>query len=153
MEPNKITLVGWVDQVLEHALTKRNIKSGFKATYIWPLDPNAMNKKFQPSNLHTKGSNNEGNETNITSYEQDDQGKGEQDEKKHTQNDQGQGDEGEHEQQYGEEVITTYVLKIHTSVHQLGPSCLNLNLNITQRYYVDMPHSPLMIKDKAKEKV
>ncbi len=77
MEPNKIILVKWVDRVLKHALTKRNIKYGFKATCIWPLDPNAINKKFQPSNLHTIRPNNEGNETYITSYEQDDQRKGE----------------------------------------------------------------------------
>jgi hypothetical protein len=31
IEPNKITLTKWVDQVLKHALTKRNIKSGFRA--------------------------------------------------------------------------------------------------------------------------
>jgi hypothetical protein len=46
MELDKITLARWVDQALEHALTKRNIKSRFRAKNIWPLDLNAMNNKF-----------------------------------------------------------------------------------------------------------
>ncbi len=53
-------------------INKRNIKFGFKATSIWPLDPNAMNNKFQPSSFYTIGLNNEGNETYNTSNEQDD---------------------------------------------------------------------------------
>jgi hypothetical protein len=34
MEPNKITLVGWVDQALDQSLTKQNIKYGLGATSI-----------------------------------------------------------------------------------------------------------------------
>jgi len=34
IEPNKIILTKWVDQVLAHALTKRNIKFGFRALGI-----------------------------------------------------------------------------------------------------------------------
>jgi hypothetical protein len=66
MELNKITSIGWMDQVLEKVLTKRNIKSSFKATNIWSLDPNAMNNKFQPSSLYTTWLNNEENEANNT---------------------------------------------------------------------------------------
>jgi hypothetical protein len=58
-------------------IEKIYIKFGFKTTCIWPLDPNVMNKKFQPSNLYTTWSNNERDEIDITSYEQNDQGKGE----------------------------------------------------------------------------
>ncbi len=35
MEPNKITLVGWVDHVLKQSFTKKNMKSKFKAIYIY----------------------------------------------------------------------------------------------------------------------
>jgi len=55
-------------------LTKRNIKSSFKVTGIWPSNPNAMNNKFQPSNLYIIGPRNEKNGTNNTLKEQDDQG-------------------------------------------------------------------------------
>ncbi len=34
MEPDKITLVEWVDHVLTQSFTKKNIKSRFKAMYI-----------------------------------------------------------------------------------------------------------------------
>jgi hypothetical protein len=78
-----------------------------------------MNNKFQSSSLYTIRPNNEENETNNTSNEQDDQG---------------QGDQGEHEQQYGKEMIATYLFNIHTSVNQSNPCCYNLNLNIVQHY-------------------
>jgi hypothetical protein len=42
MEPNKITLVGWVDQALDQSLTKQNIKYGFGATSIWFCNPKIM---------------------------------------------------------------------------------------------------------------
>jgi hypothetical protein len=32
MEPNKITVIGWVYQALKQSITRKNIKSGFKAT-------------------------------------------------------------------------------------------------------------------------
>jgi hypothetical protein len=50
-------------------LTKRNIKFGFKAIGIWPLDLNAMNNKFQPLSLYTIGPSNERNEADNTSYD------------------------------------------------------------------------------------
>jgi hypothetical protein len=39
---------------------------------IWPLNPNAMNNKFQPSSLYIIRPNNERNEIDNTSNEQDD---------------------------------------------------------------------------------
>ncbi len=33
-EPNKVTFVGWVDEALDMALSKRNIKNGFQVTRI-----------------------------------------------------------------------------------------------------------------------
>jgi hypothetical protein len=73
MEPNKIFLARWVDLVLKQTLTIKNIKFGFMAKNIWPLGPNAMNNKFQPSSLYTRPSN-DGNGVDNTSVEQDDQG-------------------------------------------------------------------------------
>jgi hypothetical protein len=34
MEPNKITIDGWVNQALKQSFTKQNIKYGFKTTCI-----------------------------------------------------------------------------------------------------------------------
>ncbi len=86
---------------------------------------------------------------NNTLNEQDDQSQDEQDEGEHVLNDKGQGDQGEHEQQYEKEVATTYLLNIHTLIHQSNPSCFNLNLNSTQHYYVVMPYNPPMTEDRA----
>jgi hypothetical protein len=41
-EPNKVTLVGWVDRTFNQSLSKQNIKARFKTTRIWPLNPRAM---------------------------------------------------------------------------------------------------------------
>ncbi len=156
MELNKITLARWMDQALKQALIKRSIESRFRATSIWPLE-NAMNNKFQPSRLYTTRPSNEADETENTLDEQDDQGQGKYNEGEYTQNDQGQGEQdegedaqndqgqgeqdegehaqndqgqGEHEPQYEEEVVATNFINIHISVHQLGPTCYNINLNI-----------------------
>jgi hypothetical protein len=51
IEPNKITLLGWVDKALDQALTKKNIISRFRVIGIWPLNPNAMEEKTRFSNL------------------------------------------------------------------------------------------------------
>lgn len=45
IEPNKMTVIGWVDQTLEQLVTKKNIKFGFKATCILPLNPKAIYNK------------------------------------------------------------------------------------------------------------
>jgi hypothetical protein len=39
MEPDKITLAGWVNQAINQSLIKRNIKVGFTVTNIWPFNP------------------------------------------------------------------------------------------------------------------
>jgi hypothetical protein len=66
IELDKIILDKWVDQTLEQALTKRNIKFDFRVVGVWPLDPNAMNNKFQPSSLYTTRPSNEGSESDNT---------------------------------------------------------------------------------------
>jgi len=57
-EPNKVTLVGWVNKALDLALSKRNIKSGFQVTRIWSLNPKAMDGRTKPSELYTNNHNN-----------------------------------------------------------------------------------------------
>ncbi len=49
---NKITLLGWVDKVLDQILTKKNIISRFKVIGILPLNPKAMEEKTRLSNLY-----------------------------------------------------------------------------------------------------
>lgn len=73
MESNKIILTRWVDQALDHPLTKQNIKSRFKATYIWPYNPKAMDNKTQASNIYIIAPNNERCEKDYMSYEQPNQ--------------------------------------------------------------------------------
>jgi hypothetical protein len=51
-EPNKITLLGWVDKVLDQALTKKNIISRFKVIGIWPLNLKAMEEKIGLNKLY-----------------------------------------------------------------------------------------------------
>jgi hypothetical protein len=51
MEPNKITLVRWVNQVLNYVLPKRNIEFRFKAKSIWLFNPKSMDNKIQPEEI------------------------------------------------------------------------------------------------------
>ncbi len=53
MESNKITLGKWVDQALKQSFIKQNIKSRFRITCIWPLNPKAMDNKTKPSKVYT----------------------------------------------------------------------------------------------------
>jgi hypothetical protein len=53
MELDKITLIGWVDQAFEQSLTKKNIKSRFKTTGLWPLNPKAMDNKTRRLEVYT----------------------------------------------------------------------------------------------------
>jgi hypothetical protein len=53
IEPNKITLAGWIYKALDLRLTRKNIMSGFKGTRIWPLNPKAMDSKTSLHTLYT----------------------------------------------------------------------------------------------------
>jgi len=48
LEPNKVTLVSWVDKALNQSLSKQNILSEFRATWVWPLNLRAMDDKTSP---------------------------------------------------------------------------------------------------------
>ncbi len=52
MEPNNITFTNWVNQVLEHSLTKKNIKFGCKVINIWLFNPKVMDIKIQPLKMY-----------------------------------------------------------------------------------------------------
>jgi len=52
IEPEKILLVGWVDKILNQALSRKNIILKFKSKGIWPLDHKAMDERTRPKNLY-----------------------------------------------------------------------------------------------------
>jgi len=56
-EPNKVTLVGWVDRAFNQSLSKQNIKARFKTTRIWRLNPRAMDNRSKLEELYTSKSN------------------------------------------------------------------------------------------------
>ncbi len=57
-EPNKATLATWVDKALDIALSKKNIKSGFKVIGIWPFNPKAMDGRTKPDEFYVVDYNN-----------------------------------------------------------------------------------------------
>ncbi len=67
-EPDKVIFATWVDKALDVVLFKRNIKSGFKVTRIWPFNPKVMDGKTKRSELHAvdhkNNTSNEDNEEN-----------------------------------------------------------------------------------------
>jgi len=56
-EPNKIIFANWVDKALDAALSKTNLKNGFKVIGIWPFNPKAMDGRTKPSELYTTKDN------------------------------------------------------------------------------------------------
>jgi len=56
-EPNKITLVGWVEKTIDQLLTKDNISSRFRVINIWLLNLKIMDKRTQLLMIYTKKSN------------------------------------------------------------------------------------------------
>jgi hypothetical protein len=63
-ESNKCTLVSWVDKILNQSLFKQYIKSGFKDTRIWLLNPKAMDHKTGPFKVYTSTLTNISNNDN-----------------------------------------------------------------------------------------
>ncbi len=57
-EPNKVTLISWVDTTLDLVLSQKNIKNGFQVTKLQPLNPKAMDGRTKPSELYTIDHNN-----------------------------------------------------------------------------------------------
>jgi hypothetical protein len=51
-ELDKITLIKWVDKVIDQLLTKDNIRLGFRVTDIWSLNSRAMSEKTQLSTIY-----------------------------------------------------------------------------------------------------
>jgi hypothetical protein len=63
-ELNKAILIAWVNKALDVALSKRNIKSGFQVTWIWPFNPKVMDGRTKPNELYVDRNNNILNEDN-----------------------------------------------------------------------------------------
>ena len=49
--PSKQTLAQWSSLALRKALSSANIKAGFRATGIWPMDREAIQRHLQPSTI------------------------------------------------------------------------------------------------------
>jgi hypothetical protein len=103
MEPNEITLVGWVNQTISQFLTKKNINVGFKATCIWPFNPKAMDNKLRPSEIYTA--------TNITDHGSD--------QEEYTSNE--EIDRNQSQQWREESIVAKFLHMAKTLVHQTTP--------------------------------
>ncbi len=57
-EPNKATLVGWVNKAWDLVFSKKNIKNGFQVTWIWPFNPKAMDGRTKSNELYIANHNN-----------------------------------------------------------------------------------------------
>jgi len=53
MQLDKIALARWVDQALKQSFRKQKIKSRFRNTCIWPLNPKAMDSKTKTLEVYT----------------------------------------------------------------------------------------------------
>jgi len=53
LELDKVTLASWVDKTFNQSLSKQNILSGFKATWVWTLNLKAMDDKTNPNSMYT----------------------------------------------------------------------------------------------------
>jgi fructosamine-3-kinase len=53
IELYKIVLARWVNKALTKHSHEKNIISRFKSTWIWPLDPKAMDERLKLNNLYT----------------------------------------------------------------------------------------------------
>ncbi len=120
-EPNKVTLVGWVNKALDLALSKRNIKNGFQVTRIWSLNPKAMDGRTKPSELCTNNHNNnaldEDNVKNSDGVINDVKG-------------------------WGEDGVATKLINIATITDEVATTRVDVDGQEQQlRYYVEEPTS------------
>jgi hypothetical protein len=56
-ELGKITQTDWVDQALQQSLSTKNIKSKFRTTSIWPINPKAMDSNNRPLKVYIIATN------------------------------------------------------------------------------------------------
>ncbi len=117
MEPNKITLVRWVNQVLNYVLPKRNIEFRFKAKSIWLFNPKSMDNKIQPKEIQTTTNiNYQGSENDHTTNEKVD-----------------------HNQDWGEESTIVKLLYIIGTIQQIAIEDLPTNISKNDQHsYVHM---------------
>jgi hypothetical protein len=69
IEPNKITLLGWVDKALDQTLTKKNIISRFRVIRFWPWNLKAMEEKTRFNSLYIIINESKGERDDKTSNE------------------------------------------------------------------------------------
>jgi hypothetical protein len=71
---SKAVLAQWVSSALEKALTENNIRSGFWAIGIWPLNKDVVNQYMLPSVQFVPANHSEDEEGDDSSMEEEDQG-------------------------------------------------------------------------------
>ncbi len=130
-EPNKVTLVRWVDKALDLALSKKNIKNGFQVTKIWPLNPKAMDGRTKPNELYTTNYNNGTlDENNVENSDGAMNGI----------------------KSWGENGIATKLINITTTTDELATTRANVDgQEQLLRYYVEEPTSLGNLEDTRTE--
>jgi hypothetical protein len=110
------------------SITEQKIRSGFRVTSIYFLNPKAMDNKIRPSNIYTMVTN---------------EHEGEEEES----NEQHEGDEP------GIEESTTKDFHIQTTKVQVKVEECNASnkLEVKQFDYVDMPHNLVEVNDRVEE--
>jgi hypothetical protein len=71
---SKVVLAQWVSLALKKALTENNIRSGFWATRIRPLNKDVINQYMLPSVQFVPANHSEDDKGNDSSMEEEDQG-------------------------------------------------------------------------------
>jgi hypothetical protein len=109
-------LVGCINKAFIQELSKHNIESRFKVTWMWSLNPRAMNDKILPYNYLFR----------WKKYNLDDEANG--------------------SHRWGEEFIVAFFMNITQFVFAIDGKDSNCLLSPNQRYHVEMPRSPTTIK-------
>ncbi len=126
-EPNKATLTAWVYKALNVALSKRNIKNGFKVIGIWPFNPKAMDGRTKPSEFYhvdrNNNASNEDNEKNSNEATNDTKG-------------------------WGKDGTIVELINIATTINDIATTRTNVDgQEKLPRYYVEEPTSPGIIEN------
>jgi len=127
VELDKITLVRWADEAIEQSFTKKNTRSRFRTTKMWPLNPKVMDNKTRPSKVYiVVNLNNARSEKEYTIE-----------------------NEVKNNPYWGNKyVVAEFLHMIETYQHPTSKDPPIYKPENDQRYYVNMPQSPTLIKQQ-----